>query len=1477
MKKKSAIIYLVLVLLIFAIPMVSSADSDPFAGGTGTSDDPYKIETKQQLSAVREYRESSFVLTKDIVFDDTDFESGGEFYNNGKLWKSICSPNYFKGTFDGNGHKISNLHLSGDAGLFYSVDSGSVIKNLTLENVKKINPGYGVIGMSNYGTIENCVVSGTIHAGTSSGMVAGLVGINKSTGIIRNCCNTATICGRNALIGGIAAKNEGNIVNCYNAGNVAVKCSDSLYYSGIGGIAGTSNGTIENCYNAGYLNPSYNILPGGIVGAQTDSAILINSYTVSNFDSNDIGVKLDITEMKTISAFSGFDFENTWELDTDCEYPFPYLKSSGVPVISAGTAASGGTGTNYDPYRISKAADLDAVRKNLGACYIMTSDVDLSSYEDWDPIGVCYNSFPEDDDPFVGSFLGGGHKVTGMTSSQGGLFGANEGLISGIVIEKAYVTPQDTDMPFGAVAGTNEGIIESCVNKADFNISSDEAGGITGLNYSMINKCANQGTIVASISSDATGGIAGENRGYIMKSYNCGKIAGDEAGGIAGSTYIENGIDNVFNLGNITGISYAGGIVSDVPSNKVIVNNAYNAGIVAGNYRGAIIPKPQSDTAAIGKNVYSVAYHSNDAGVTALNLIELDEMDNQASFAGFDFDNVWTMGTGDYTFPCFSEIETPVWGRPDDNFDGGTGTLADPYLVSNLTQLEKIQDDTSNHFKLTKDLDLGDEIWNPVSDMYLGKATGFFGGVLDGNNKIISNMKCDSEAYSNGFVTANVGVIKNLNLHNVRVQGSNSCVGAVAGQNYSGQIYNCGVYGDLELMKYESDLTNTKAGGIAGTNSGTIERSFFSGTIRIMRETYSVSYAGGISGSGGGDIRDCYSYLFAYGPQNAYRIGGIAGSSGIIDNTYSVCNFNGLTDSSWKPYGISYNATVTDSYYTKGQSIEGDRKLSLPEMQDKSSFVGFDFDNVWEIYEGTTPRLKGNPVVAESMELTVPVCEYEVGNIIEDISVKILPVNVPLTEVKITSSNETVLQSNGDGTLTAVGAGKAEIIAEYGKVSDSKEITVYPATEKICVMLDGKEMTETYIYMGSTHTVGGAVSPEGANNQFIYSSKNTNVVSVTDGGVVRGLSCGTADLAVTNSTSAVKGTIMLHVVGHIPDTVNTEDMEMVTGQSQKAEYGFSPSENIVDPEFESSEPGVASVTSTGKITAHSAGTAIIKITFDNGFEQISEEFVVTVKSDIAQETVKLGYKSVRYNGTKRCPSVKIEGLKSGVDYSVKYSNNLYPGTATVKITGKGKYYGQISKTFTVSPPLVAAQKNVSINLKPKTGYKNIKATWSTQKVTGAKVKYIVQYKKSGGSWYYASKGTTAGSISVKGLAAGKQYYFKVTPYVVVDGVSYKGTAKTSAGVYTLKKPTNVKLSKHSKSYIKVKWTGMNGESGYQIQRSKHAKYGFTNVKEVSSKYSSGKIKTTKKKKYYYRVRAYKKVGESIVYGPWSAVKSYTLK
>lgn len=176
-------------------------------------------------------------------------------------------------------------------------------------------------------------------------------------------------------------------------------------------------------------------------------------------------------------------------------------------------------------------------------------------------------------------------------------------------------------------------------------------------------------------------------------------------------------------------------------------------------------------------------------------------------------------------------------------------------------------------------------------------------------------------------------------------------------------------------------------------------------------------------------------------------------------------------------------------------------------------------------------------------------------------------------------------------------------------------------------------------------------------------------------------------------------------------------------------------------------------------------------------------------------------------------------------------------------------------------------------------YNSIKATW---KAAPGASGYYVKYKKSTSSAYSGYK--DAGSrlyYEKTGLSAGAKYYFRVYPYVQVGGEKYIMNAtecyRTSSGAYTLKKTSISKASKASSKYVKLSWKNINGESGYQIARSKYKSKSFTVMKTVSAKYSSAKIKTTKEKTYYYKVRAYRTVNGKKVPGPWSAVKSYRLK
>ena len=163
--------------------------------------------------------------------------------------------NAYKGTFDGGGHTITGLTVTGSdqyAGLFGRIGSGGTVKNVVLEGVQITSDnssGYagGVAGDS-WGTIENCSVSGSVSGTTFAGGVVG----SQWGGSITGCSSSATVKGV-IFAGGIAGEtNSGaSLTGCYATDDVTVE-NDGTNNSHAGGVVGyNGGGTLTACYATG--------------------------------------------------------------------------------------------------------------------------------------------------------------------------------------------------------------------------------------------------------------------------------------------------------------------------------------------------------------------------------------------------------------------------------------------------------------------------------------------------------------------------------------------------------------------------------------------------------------------------------------------------------------------------------------------------------------------------------------------------------------------------------------------------------------------------------------------------------------------------------------------------------------------------------------------------------------------------------------------------------------------------------------------------------------------------------------------------------------------------------------------------------------------------------------------------------------------------------------------------------------------------
>lgn len=277
--------------------------------GTGTKDDPYLIQTAEELALLStiiynqegatNYSKCCFKLTTDIDLKYQDWTPIGSGLSEGKVpWYYI-----FIGSFDGDGHTISGLKVTavtndeesiayvglfGKVGPDYEDQTIPSIQNLIVRDAKiyagstvtgndNVLQGAGILagqltlwnlggGAIHTAKIKNCRVSGTIHQvdGTTTRYVGGLVG-HVQGAEVTNCNANVTIDTQNGCVGGLLGYAFGTTVkNSHCKGSIKGGWS-------IGGFVGgaeklpSGNMTITDCTTSVEVTASnWNV--GGFIG-----------------------------------------------------------------------------------------------------------------------------------------------------------------------------------------------------------------------------------------------------------------------------------------------------------------------------------------------------------------------------------------------------------------------------------------------------------------------------------------------------------------------------------------------------------------------------------------------------------------------------------------------------------------------------------------------------------------------------------------------------------------------------------------------------------------------------------------------------------------------------------------------------------------------------------------------------------------------------------------------------------------------------------------------------------------------------------------------------------------------------------------------------------------------------------------------------------------------------------------------------------
>lgn len=571
--------------------------------------------------------------------------------------------------------------------------------------------------------------------------------------------------------------------------------------------------------------------------------------------------------------------------------------------------------------------------------------------------------------------------------------------------------------------GTTKSKLENCESRGSVT-GCGYVGGIAGLvPRGTITLCTNRATVTGlGQSGKYIGGIVGYGKGLsFCANYADITAEGSSVGGLVGYVFpdINNeGMSNCMNVGNVIGKQNVGGLAGECFAPQNTNNYSYGRVEATNQYAGLLVGKYGNDPSKAFANTYYVeeglvvengtatagkyygdgtisasaqAVHQADVAsgklaslLASVNSTWGQDLEQENTYPVLNGKTVYFSGSKlcnghllseAYTNDQTKETATPAHSQEYE--DGGfctvchesrelhgKGTANDPYLISNVAQLEYLRDQSNlgngqitAHAKLVNDIDLAyasASSWIPVSK------SNAFAGTFDGNGHCIKNLY--SSFYQGGYVGlfgyVNGATIKNLTVEGV-IESSCSNQGMIAGQSVGANFYNCVAKGRIN--------TSGSADYVGGI-TGWVTRN--SPSIPVVRSCASYvdivstgTFAGGIIGKSNHSIimEACANYGNVTGKVN---VGGLMGytdpqSDSHITNCYvGSCEVRGTGSNvfltCYEPSGNLSNFEKV--FYSKDAKVFASADATEPEdlasriaygdYNTSSAFVGFTAEQI---------------------------------------------------------------------------------------------------------------------------------------------------------------------------------------------------------------------------------------------------------------------------------------------------------------------------------------------------------------------------------------------------------------------------------------------------------------------------------------------------------------------------------------------------
>lgn len=771
-------------------------------------------------------------------------------------------------------------------------------------------------------------------------------------------------------------------------------------------------------------------------------------------------------------------------------------------------------------------------------------------------------------------------------------------------------------------------------------------------------------------------------------------------------------------------------------------------------------------------------------------------------------------------------------GTQSGDYAGGSGTAEDPYLINSEQQLRKLAEKTvityakdenaesnrkdviDGYYRLTRDIQLTSP-WTPIGSYESEYNYAIFEGNFDGGGHTISGLDVDSTHACAGFF----GIVRDAVISDLRVEGE------VTGVSYAGGIVGNVIYDDqgTEIRNCSSSAkvsAGKYAGGIAGyIYSGTSGRSKVRGAVYGCCSTGEVTAenynAGGICGFAEAvKISNCYNKGTMAG---GYNIGGICGSTDT--NTY-VSNCYNVGATSQTNTGYSYVGKVGGIVGSSDANFSAVYYLSST----ANAAIGVDSGASTEYLKAlTSSKMKGQQSFVDMLNIAAGT-------------------------------------DNGDFVLTD----------EYPALSWEKAAAEQSYAQSPVI----SQQPEEIIHEGQKHgVIRCQVEPVSDGGQLTYQwytndQKSRKLSSKIDGAAGNVPADGILEL--TPDTSEI-GTAYYYVV--VRNTVGGAGVDTHTAKV------ISDFADVVTERDE--KPGAPVITSAGIGDEMSAEAEFYR-------EDAAQVHATATPGENEDSSDVLTYQWYRSKYTNTKGSAVGDGADCTIDtsaagtwyYYVKVSdtaNGMNARSQRLKVTVGSKSRAEEADEAAARE---AAQKPGPVSgLRANSDYRSVTLRWKAAE-NGGQYEIYRSIKKTSGYRKVATAKTTSWKDST--VRTGSRYYYKLRAVNAVQEGEFAG--RTFCGEMTqavkatpsLGRPAlRVKAGRRS---AKLRWTAVKGAARYEIFRSTKKNRGYRKIairKASVKKYTSKRLR--KGKRYYFKVRAARKVGGKMVYGPLSKGKTVKSK